>query len=89
MTLTTERLTLRPFREDDVEALYAYSKDEAVGLGAGWTLALTDWLVPAMGATGFWVGYGLALWVSFSLYRLRMGRLHRLDAEAVRQRIRR
>ena len=36
MTLTTERLTLRPFREDDVEALYAYSKDEAVGLGAGW-----------------------------------------------------
>ena len=36
MTLTTERLTLRPFREDDVEALYAYSKDEEVGLGAGW-----------------------------------------------------
>ena len=36
MTLTTKRLTLRPFREDDVEALYAYSKDEAVGLGAGW-----------------------------------------------------
>ena len=36
MTLTTERLTLRPFREDDVEALYAYSKDEAVGLRAGW-----------------------------------------------------
>lgn len=60
-----------------------------VGLGTGWTLARTDWLVPAMGATGFWIGYGLALWVSFSLYRLRMGRLHRLDAEAVRQRIRR
>lgn len=36
MTLTTERLTLRPFREDDVEALYAYSKDEAVGRDAGW-----------------------------------------------------
>ena len=60
-----------------------------VGLCTGWTLARTDWLVPAMGATGFWIGYGLALWVSFSLYRLRMGRLHRLDAEAVRQRIRR
>lgn len=27
--------------------------------------------------------------MSFSLYRLRMGRLHRRDAEAVRQRIRR
>lgn len=36
MTLTTERLTLRPFREDDVEALYAYSKDEKVGRNAGW-----------------------------------------------------
>lgn len=36
MELTTERLTLRPFREDDVQALYAYSKDEAVGRNAGW-----------------------------------------------------
>ena len=25
MELTTERLTLRPFREDDVQALYDYS----------------------------------------------------------------
>lgn len=36
MALTTERLTLRPFQEDDVEALYAYSKDEEVGRNAGW-----------------------------------------------------
>lgn len=36
MELTTPRLTLRPFREDDVQALYDYSKDEAVGLNAGW-----------------------------------------------------
>ena len=60
-----------------------------VGRVTGWTLAGTDWRVPAMGATCFWIGDGLALWVSVSLYRLRMGRLHRLDAEAVRQRIRR
>ena len=60
-----------------------------VGLGTGWALARTDWLVPALGAPGFWTGYGLALWVSFVLYRLRTGRLHRLDAEAVRRRIRR
>ena len=60
-----------------------------VGLGTGWALARTDWLVPAPGAPGFWTGYGLALWVSFVLYRLRTGRLHRLDAEAVRRRIRR
>lgn len=36
MELTTKRLTLRPFREDDVEALYACCKDEEVGRNAGW-----------------------------------------------------
>ena len=36
MNLTTERLTLRPFREDDVQALYEYSRDEPVGRNAGW-----------------------------------------------------
>ena len=36
MELTTERLILRSFREDDVQALYAYSKDEPVGRNAGW-----------------------------------------------------
>lgn len=36
MTLSTPRLTLRPFRADDTQALYDYSKDEAVGRNAGW-----------------------------------------------------
>nr|WP_297174951.1 GNAT family protein [uncultured Agathobaculum sp.] len=36
MELTTTRLLLRPFREQDVQALYEYSKDEAVGRNAGW-----------------------------------------------------
>ena len=36
MELHTERLLLRPFREDDVQALYDYSKDEPVGRNAGW-----------------------------------------------------
>ena len=36
MDLTTHRLTLRPFRENDTQALYDYSKDEPVGRNAGW-----------------------------------------------------
>ncbi|MGI6181477.1 MAG: GNAT family N-acetyltransferase [Agathobaculum sp.] len=36
MELKTARLLLRPFRADDTEALYAYSKDEPVGRNAGW-----------------------------------------------------
>ena len=34
--LKTPRLLLRPWREEDAEALYAYAKDPAVGPAAGW-----------------------------------------------------
>lgn len=36
MDLYTNRLLLRPFREDDAEALYEYSKGPNVGPNAGW-----------------------------------------------------
>lgn len=36
MTLSTERLLLRPWQEDDAERLYFYAKDPAVGPIAGW-----------------------------------------------------
>lgn len=36
MTLTTERLVLRPWREDDAAKLYEYAKDPRVGPSAGW-----------------------------------------------------
>lgn len=36
MILKTERLTLRPWRESDAEALYEYARDERVGPIAGW-----------------------------------------------------
>lgn len=38
MILTTERLTLRPWRPTDAENLYHYAKDERVGPAAGWPL---------------------------------------------------
>ncbi len=34
--LTTERLTLRPWRETDLEDLFAYAKVDGVGQMAGW-----------------------------------------------------
>lgn len=34
--LTTERLVLRPWRETDAEALFAYSQDPEVGPACGW-----------------------------------------------------
>lgn len=36
MELTTERLLLRPWRDEDAADLYEYAKDPAVGPAAGW-----------------------------------------------------
>ncbi len=36
MTLETERLILRPWREEDAQSLYEYAKDPRVGPAAGW-----------------------------------------------------
>ncbi len=36
MVLKTERLFLRPWREEDAEALYRYARDPEVGPAAGW-----------------------------------------------------
>ena len=36
MTLETERLILRPWKEDDAESLYKYAKNPEVGPVAGW-----------------------------------------------------
>ena len=36
MTLTTERLILRPWEESDAEDLYEYAKDERIGPPTGW-----------------------------------------------------
>lgn len=36
MTLTTERLILRPWCEDDAQELYKYAKDAEIGYPAGW-----------------------------------------------------
>ena len=36
VVLTTERLTLRPWRESDLEDFYEYAKVDGVGQMAGW-----------------------------------------------------
>ena len=38
----TERLRLRPWREDDAAALYRYASDPAVGPAAGWTVHTSE-----------------------------------------------
>ena len=41
MTLETESLILRPWKEDDAESLYKYAKNPGVGPIAGWALHIS------------------------------------------------
>lgn len=34
--IVTERLTLRPWRKDDADALFAAASDPAIGISCGW-----------------------------------------------------
>lgn len=55
-----------------------------IGLPAGYILARTDWVVPALGAAGFWWGYTLALLCSSFAFLARVRLLHRLDLHKIR-----
>lgn len=47
------------------------------GLSVGVILALTDWIVPAMGPAGFWLGFISGLSVAALLLTIRLFRVHR------------
>ncbi|MCL2919210.1 MATE family efflux transporter [Shewanella litorisediminis] len=44
----------------------------AIGMTLGYTLAYTDWLVPAMGAHGFWTGLIAGLTTAAALFAIRL-----------------
>ncbi|TRW50111.1 MATE family efflux transporter [Aliidiomarina halalkaliphila] len=47
------------------------------GLSVGVVLGLTDWVVPRMGAAGFWIGFISGLSVAAVLLTIRLFRVHR------------
>jgi len=55
-----------------------------IGFGLGAVLGLTNWLVPAMGAHGFWIGIIVGLSVAAVLLAIILKRnLHRLEYEGM------
>lgn len=54
-----------------------------LGLPCGYTLALTDWVVPRMGPAGFWVGFIIGLTSSAVMMVCRMRVLQRKPAEEI------
>ena len=47
---------LRGYKDTRIPMFIMLFSFWGVGLSLGWVLTFTDWLVPAMGAPGFWVG---------------------------------
>ena len=80
---------LRAYNDPRIISLVCFTSYWIIGLPLGFTLARTDWLVPAMGPAGFWISYIVALGFGALCYLIRVHHLHGLDAEAVRRRIQR
>ena len=68
-----------------ISTLFAY----VIGLPLGFTLARTNWIVPAMGPAGFWIAYITALSFGACCYLWRVRFLHHLGDAAIRARVRR
>ena len=54
-----------------------------LGLPSGYVLAMTDWVVPAMGPAGFWTGFIIGLTSSAIMMIWRMRRLQRQSADVI------
>ncbi|WP_036774809.1 MATE family efflux transporter [Photorhabdus australis] len=57
-----------------------------LGLPSGYILGLTNYIVPAMGPTGFWIGFIIGLTTSAILISFRILRIHKQSDEVVLQR---
>jgi MATE family multidrug resistance protein len=65
---------LRGFKDTRMPMYIMLSSFWGIGIPVGYLLAKTDWIVPAMGASGFWIGLiaGLtnaAFWLTLRLFR--------------------
>ena len=63
---------LRGFEDTGKPMLMTLFAYWGVGLPLGYSLGLTDWLVPAMGPAGFWIGLVAGLTVAAVLLGLRL-----------------
>lgn len=64
--------TLRGYKDTKYPMLMAFISYWPFGLTVGIVLALTDWVVPAMGAAGFWIGFISGLSVAAVLLTIRL-----------------
>jgi MATE family multidrug resistance protein len=63
---------LRGLQDTAIPMLLTVVAYWCVGLPVGYVLGLTDWITPAMGAQGFWIGLVAGLTVAALLLNLRV-----------------
>ena len=80
---------LRGYNDTRIISLICFSAYCIIGLPLGFVLSRTDWLVPAMGAQGFWIAYIAALSFGAVCYLCRVRHLHGLPEETILQKIHR
>lgn len=68
---------LRGYKETRVIFVVTLFSYWVVGMGIGYTLALTDILVPAMGPTGFWIGFVSGLSSAAILLAFKLAKIYR------------
>lgn len=78
---------LRGYNDTRIISLVCLFSYGVLGLGGGIVLGRTDWIVPCMGASGFWTGYILCLSFCAVVYLSRLHWLHGLDSENIRKRL--
>ncbi len=78
---------LRGYNDTRVISLVCLFSYGVLGLGCGIVLGRTDFIVPHMGASGFWTGYILCLSFCAVVYISRLHWLHGLDTENIRKRL--
>jgi len=60
-----------------------------VGIPVGYILSRTDWIVPSIGAKGFWVAFIIALTIAAALLFMRMRKIQSQPDEAIIQQLER
>ena len=60
-----------------------------VGIPVGYILSRTDWIVPSIGAKGFWVAFIIALTIAAALLFIRMRKIQSQSDEAIIQQLER
>jgi len=72
-----ETSALRAFKDSKAIFIVSLVGYWGVGLTTGYVLGLTDYVVPAMGPAGFWIGFNAGLSAAAILYSIKLRRWYR------------